>query len=229
LNKKRDALRRGIRALIHETSKELVSFGGEGPPPGPVPPDAAPVVPAPPSHHEAPSLNGGAAASRHLDEPASPVEEPEGRPRAAMAADTAGAAIEPEAAAPDVTVASTPPIAGAHPAPASASRAAGTVPPRAEAAKAKRGRAKRQRLTPPGRRAAPVAPDEVEADAVPPVQPEARTGVCRSYFVNHECWRVPNAYCNTALQVCVIRNCPVYHLHKDALERRFAKKFKHFW
>lgn len=58
---------------------------------------------------------------------------------------------------------------------------------------------------------------------------QPRTGVCRSYFINHECWRVPNAYCNTALQVCVIRNCPVYHLHKDALERRFAKKFKHLW
>jgi len=71
--------------------------------------------------------------------------------------------------------------------------------------------------------------DDVGADTVRPAQTESRTGVCRSYFVNHECWRVPTAYCNTALQVCVIRNCPVYHLHKGALERRFAKKFKHLW
>ncbi|HEV2358870.1 MAG TPA: hypothetical protein VGZ23_14850, partial [bacterium] len=71
--------------------------------------------------------------------------------------------------------------------------------------------------------------ETVSADTVNPMQAQSRTGVCRSYFINHECWRVPNAYCNTALQVCVIRNCPVYHLHKDALERRFAKKFKHFW
>jgi hypothetical protein len=69
----------------------------------------------------------------------------------------------------------------------------------------------------------------VGTDAAAPAPAEPRTGVCRSYFVNHECWRVPAAYCNTALQVCVIRNCPVYHLHKGALERRFAKKFKHFW
>jgi hypothetical protein len=74
-----------------------------------------------------------------------------------------------------------------------------------------------------------AAADDLEADNAGPAQAEPRTGVCRSYFVNHDCWRVPGAYCNTALQVCVIRNCPVYHLHKDALERRFAKKFKHFW
>jgi hypothetical protein len=71
--------------------------------------------------------------------------------------------------------------------------------------------------------------DDVGAETVQPARTESRTGVCRSYFVNRECWRVPTAYCNTALQVCVIRNCPVYHLHKDALERRFAKKFKHLW
>lgn len=71
--------------------------------------------------------------------------------------------------------------------------------------------------------------DDLGPDAVDPAQAQSRTGVCRSYFINPECWRVPGAYCNTALQICVIRNCPVYHLHKDALERRFAKKFKHFW
>jgi len=66
-------------------------------------------------------------------------------------------------------------------------------------------------------------------NGVDPRQAHARKGVCFAYFINHECWRVSDAYCNTALQVCALRNCPVYHLHQDALERRFAGKFKHFW
>ncbi|HEV2282352.1 MAG TPA: hypothetical protein VGX75_08180, partial [bacterium] len=90
------------------------------------------------------------------------------------------------------------------------------------------GGAKERAPAEPRRPATPSA-DDLEGDDAGPDQVESRTGVCRSYFVNHDCWRVPGAYCNTALQVCVIRNCPVYHLHKDALERRFAKKFKHFW
>jgi hypothetical protein len=60
-------------------------------------------------------------------------------------------------------------------------------------------------------------------------QAHARKGVCFAYFLNHECWRIPDAYCLTALHVCITRECPVYHLHKETLERRFAKKFKHFW
>ena len=88
----------------------------------------------------------------------------------------------------------------------------------------------RARRTPASASVTPAAaPDDVVAEDAGPAPAESRTGVCRSYFVNHECWRVPAAYCNTALQICVIRNCPVYHLHKDALERRFAKKYKHFW
>ncbi len=66
-------------------------------------------------------------------------------------------------------------------------------------------------------------------NGVDPRQAQSRKGVCFAYFIKHECWRVPDAYCNTALQVCALRNCPVYHLHRDALERRFAGKFKHFW
>jgi hypothetical protein len=57
----------------------------------------------------------------------------------------------------------------------------------------------------------------------------SRKGVCSAYFINQQCWQIPEAYCNTALQVCITRECPVYHLHKEALERRFAKKFKHLW
>lgn len=70
---------------------------------------------------------------------------------------------------------------------------------------------------------------EIVANGVSPAQAHARKGVCFAYFLNHECWRVADAYCNGALQVCITRECPIYHLHKDALERRFARKFKHFW
>ncbi|HXX37507.1 MAG TPA: hypothetical protein VEP50_05035 [bacterium] len=66
-------------------------------------------------------------------------------------------------------------------------------------------------------------------DGVDPRQVHTRHGVCAAYFINPECWRVPDAHCNTALQVCAMRNCPVYHLHQETLERRFAAKYKHFW
>jgi hypothetical protein len=77
----------------------------------------------------------------------------------------------------------------------------------------------------PRRRAVSQQP----VNGVNPQQAQSSRGVCFAYFVDSACWHVPNAYCNTALQVCVLRNCPVYHLHKDSLERRFAKKFKHLW
>jgi hypothetical protein len=66
-------------------------------------------------------------------------------------------------------------------------------------------------------------------DGLDPQQVYARKGVCFAYFINKQCWRVSQAYCNTALQVCITRECPVYSLHKEALERRFAGKFRHFW
>lgn len=56
-----------------------------------------------------------------------------------------------------------------------------------------------------------------------------KKGVCGAYFISRRCWEVPEAYCNTALQVCMMRECPVYHLNKDEMERRFAGKFSHFW
>ncbi len=71
--------------------------------------------------------------------------------------------------------------------------------------------------------------DIASLDGLDPQQIHARKGVCFAYLLNKQCWRVPQAYCNTALQVCIMRECPVYHLHKDTLERRFAGKFKHFW
>ncbi len=56
-----------------------------------------------------------------------------------------------------------------------------------------------------------------------------RKGVCTAYFVNKKCWELPEAFCNQALHVCRLRECPVYALHQDEMERRFAAKFKHLW
>jgi hypothetical protein len=70
---------------------------------------------------------------------------------------------------------------------------------------------------------------DIGSNGVSAEQAHARKGVCFAYFLNHECWRVPDAHCHSALQVCITRECPVYHLHKETFERRFAKKFKHFW
>lgn len=86
-----------------------------------------------------------------------------------------------------------------------------------------------KRRAKPAVRRRPRQAAEVVVNGVSPQQAYARKGVCFAYFLNHECWRVPDAYCNGALQVCITRECPIYHLHKDALERRFARKFKHFW
>lgn len=79
----------------------------------------------------------------------------------------------------------------------------------------------------------------VPAAAVPPPIPEAvlpempaalpKKGVCQAYFINKRCWELPEAFCNTALQVCMTRECPIYHLYKEEMERRFAAKFAHFW
>ncbi len=79
----------------------------------------------------------------------------------------------------------------------------------------------------------------VPAATTPPPIPEAvlpdipaalpKKGVCQAYFINKRCWEVPEAFCNTALQVCMTRECPIYHLYKEEMERRFAAKFAHFW
>jgi hypothetical protein len=82
-------------------------------------------------------------------------------------------------------------------------------------------------------------PPEAPARAAPPaplrhVTPEAsgvhpRKGVCAAYYVNAACWEVPDAYCNQALHVCMLRDCPVYNLNREEMERRFAAKFAHLW
>ncbi len=77
----------------------------------------------------------------------------------------------------------------------------------------------------------PLPPAAAPAPGTAPdlVAVHAKKGVCAAYYVNHACWEVPDAYCNQALHVCMLRDCPVYHLHQEELERRFAAKFAHLW
>ncbi len=56
-----------------------------------------------------------------------------------------------------------------------------------------------------------------------------KKGVCAAYFVNKQCWEVADAYCNHALHICRLRECPVYDLHHEAMEQQYAKRFKHLW
>ncbi len=86
----------------------------------------------------------------------------------------------------------------------------------------------------PATAAPAAAPAASPAPLAEPSLPEVpvmlpKKGVCQAYFINRRCWEVPEAFCNTALQVCMTRECPVYHLHKEDLEQRFAAKYRHFW
>jgi hypothetical protein len=105
---------------------------------------------------------------------------------------------------------------------AAGARAAATQRP------ARKRRARRGSKRAARRETAPTPPEDT-LDGVDPAQAQSRKGVCVAFFVDHACWHIPNAYCNTALHVCVRRNCPVYHLHQLMLERRFASKYRHFW
>ncbi len=77
---------------------------------------------------------------------------------------------------------------------------------------------------------APETPPPIP-EAVLPDMPTAlpKKGVCQAYFLNKRCWEIPDAFCNTALHMCMTRECPVYHLYKEEMERRFAAKYAHFW
>lgn len=253
MSRRRDELRRGIRSLIQDTSREMADLEGrplpaegprgtapapqEAPGPGgpapepPAPPPASPPpagvtwivgpdIPAPPRGREhgvrpappfppAPAGDPGVPAIVRVPlYPATqPAEPPSRRSDAPAGADPPRR--DPRPARPPVP-------SGRRVAP-SAARPSRTV-------KVTPGRRKAARRARPHRAVA-----EFIVDGVNPQQASSRKGVCLAYFVDHQCWRVPDAYCNTALQVCAIRNCPVYHLHKETLERRFAGKFKHFW
>lgn len=180
MSNRRDELRRGIRSLIHDTSRELADLEGRDSSSevslAPAPTPRAPVV-------EPTSSADGVPSAREVASPAGPPRQEE---------------------------AGMPPTPGE----ASASAPAPTAPKNA----ARRSRRRRRR-----------PPADVPLDGVNPAQVHSRTGVCAAYFIDRECWHVPDAYCNIALHVCILRRCPVYHLHKEALERRFAGKYKHFW
>jgi len=284
LSKRRDALRRGIRSLIHDTSRELADLegremprevSGAGAPGGPATvgnasamDEARPLAdPGVRSLEEedartagdagddgildaevmavevreiaargpiapAPGLGPRAAPAEERDVPG-PVEAAAGSADAASRVDAPGRETEEPVRvtpAPDVPeqaigvglgAASAEGPAGAEPAQA-AGAPARKRPPRAASKKTAKGAAARRRR--PAR-----VPAADALDGVDPAQAQSRKGVCVAYFVDHACWHVTNAYCNTALHVCVMRDCPVYHLHRDALERRFAGKYKHFW
>ncbi|MGH2376174.1 MAG: hypothetical protein ACRDIC_22250 [bacterium] len=76
----------------------------------------------------------------------------------------------------------------------------------------------------PGAAGTSPMPAAVEASGV-----HARKGVCTAYYISRRCWEVPDAYCNQALHVCMLRECPVYHLNREQLEERFSRKFAHLW
>lgn len=134
---------------------------------------------------------------------------------------SAPAPPKPPAAKPPAPEASAP----ASP-PPSKPAAAAPVPPRPAA---------------PTRLDEPIRPILKLVRDVPPPEPEAqpsleeltrhlpRKGVCAAYFANKRCWELPDAYCNHALQVCRMRECPIYDLHREEMERRFAGKFSYLW
>ena len=251
MNKKQEALRRGLRSFIEDTSKELADLEGrplrspENPTDteqvdasaavvGAEPERAAPAAPPTPDapvHASDPGRTADAAA-RTADGTA---RVSDGVARASAAAGAVSIPQPPKASPGPVSSApeprpplTEPPEATPHAAPTPAVTREESPPAQAERPK-RRGvlGSGRGPKAPVRRRSRPAA--EIGADGVSPAQVHARKGVCFAYFLNHECWRVADAYCNSALQVCITRECPIYQLHKDALERRFAKKFKHFW
>jgi hypothetical protein len=209
LNKKLEALRRGLRSFIEDTSRELADLEGraaaedaaaERPPAAP---GSADDVPTPPPGVRSQIESPEEAAIESRMSGVAPAPEP-ATPRAAPAAEAFRPAAEEARRAEHPT--KTPPPPAQHPA---------KSPRRPQATLRRRRR--------------PQSGAKTGVNGVRAEQAQARKGVCFAYFLNNECWRVPDAYCNSALQVCITRECPVYHLHKEAFERRFARKFDHFW
>lgn len=56
-----------------------------------------------------------------------------------------------------------------------------------------------------------------------------KKGVCAAYFINKRCWELTDAFCHQALHICRLRECPVYDLHREEMDRRYAAKFRHLW
>jgi hypothetical protein len=146
------------------------------------------------------------------------VREPAPRPRpvpmpepVALQPAGQGTLTSPAAAAGTVPITAAPPPA---PATVPVTEPPASTPPAAAPAPA-------AVLTP---KAAPIYGIPADASGVHP-----RKGVCAAYYINHACWEVPDAYCNQALHVCMLRDCPVYNLNREEMERRFAAKFAHLW
>ncbi len=76
-------------------------------------------------------------------------------------------------------------------------------------------------------RPASPAPKPVAIQEAVTVHPTK--GICAAYQISQACWEVPDAYCNQALHLCMLRECPVYDLNRSVLERRFAAKYAHLW
>jgi hypothetical protein len=236
LNKKREALRRGLRSFIEDTSRELADLEGRAPSddaagePLPVAPASAAEPPAPPGGGPIPAAKPPEAPSQVAPDRAHPGPAPSPGIRS-----EAGSPVE---AAPEPLTSG-----GAAERPAILTAAPASDAPRPTTEEARPAEHPTKTTSPPDehpakvpgrpqasrRRRRPQPGAKAGANGVRADQAQARKGVCFAYFLNHECWRVPEAYCNSALQVCITRECPVYHLHKEAFEHRFARKFKHFW
>ena len=231
MNKKQEALRRGLRSFIEDTSKELADL--EGHPLHPSPAEAE-------AEDERGAVSDGIVKAEaegadpspqkiQLGPPASvtraPVPAPPQAPPPVQSAPAAVRREEPPSSPLEAPASSTQELERSHH--ASVPEPPPRRPNEVAAAPVHAAKPKRRALTPVRRRPRPAA--DTGANGVNPAQVHARKGVCFAYFLNHECWRVADAYCNSALQVCITRECPIYHLHRDALEQRFAKKFKHFW
>jgi hypothetical protein len=78
-------------------------------------------------------------------------------------------------------------------------------------------------------RAQPVSPALKPAAIQEGVTVHPTRGICAAYQISQACWEVPDAYCNQALHLCMLRECPVYDLNRSVLDRRFAAKFAHLW
>jgi hypothetical protein len=208
LNKKQEALRRGLRSFIEDTSRELADLEGRDTVPADGTASDAPQTLAPPAGE--PTETPQALPDRARPDPPAPSS-------VHAQTETHGSAVAEDPAMPPAG----PAVAQAEIVPSPADEGPHPIPRPAKP----RGRPR----SPARRRVRPRAGAEIGSNGVRAEQFHARKGVCFAYFLNHECWRIPEAYCNGALQVCITRECPVYHLHKEALERRFARKFKHFW
>lgn len=255
MNKKQEALRRGLRSFIEDTSRELADLEGRELQPAPEPAtppggEARVVGPedAAASRSGGPPVSVSRTAAPSTREPLvvperaspsvpaspPPIDAQEGASRAGVSDPRANDA----SAASPIDVDRPPPARPGPPPPSppegversrSVERGGSVEHADGDAPRPRRPAKPSRRAAVPARRRPPRAGAGIASNGVSAEQAHARKGVCFAYFLNHECWRVPDAYCITALQVCITRECPVYHLHKDALERRFARKFKHFW